>query len=50
MADKLADAGAISQRAVFRVAARYAKLDAGLKFGEYSIPAGASMEDDPASS
>jgi len=43
VADKLADAGAISSAAVFRVGARYANLDAGLRYGEYSIPAGASM-------
>lgn len=43
VADKLADAGAISSAAVFRIGARYANLDAGLRYGEYSIPAGASM-------
>ncbi len=45
VAGKLADAGAISNPALFRIAARYAHLDAGLKFGEYSIPARASMQD-----
>jgi len=41
----LAKAGAIRDETVFRIAARYADLDAGLKYGEYQIPAGASMED-----
>jgi UPF0755 protein len=45
VADGLAEQGAISNETVFRVAARYTKLDQGLKFGEYSIPAGASMQD-----
>jgi UPF0755 protein len=44
VADKLAEAGAISNPMLFRIAARYAELEAGLKFGDYSIPAGASME------
>lgn len=43
--DKLVAAGAIGNPTVFRVAARYTKLEDGLKFGEYQIPAGASMED-----
>ena len=42
---KLAAAGAISNATVFRIAARYTDLEAGLRFGEYSIPAGASMEE-----
>lgn len=41
IAQLLADAGAISDPLVFRVAARLA--DARLKAGEYAIPAGASM-------
>ena len=41
----LAEAGAIRNETVFRIAARYTDLDAGLKYGEYQIPAGASMED-----
>ena len=45
VADRLAEAGAISNASVFRIAARYADLDAGLRFGEYSIPAGASMRE-----
>ena len=42
---KLAKGGAISDPRLFRVAARYTGQDAGLKFGEYEIPAGASMKD-----
>ncbi len=45
VADKLAAAGAISNASIFRVAARYEDLDQGLKFGEYSIPPGASMQE-----
>ena len=37
--------GAISSAGVFRIAARYSDLDAGVRFGEYSIPAGASMQE-----
>jgi UPF0755 protein len=42
--EKLAEGGAIGHPALFRIAARYTELDRGLKFGEYEIPAGASME------
>jgi UPF0755 protein len=45
VADRLAEAGAISNASVFRIAARYSDLDAGLRFGDYSIPAGASMRE-----
>jgi UPF0755 protein len=45
VADRLGEAGAISSPSIFRIAARYSKLDAGLRFGEYSIPAGASMRE-----
>lgn len=45
VAEGLAKAGAIRNETVFRIAARYAGLDAGLKYGEYEIPAGASMQD-----
>ena len=41
---ELADKGAISSESLFRIAARYTGAEAGLKFGEYQIPAGASME------
>ncbi len=43
--DKLTKLGAIEHPQIFGIAARYAKLDAGIKFGEYEIPAGASMQD-----
>ena len=43
--DKLREQGAISNATVFRIAARYSNLEEGLKFGEYNIPAGASMEE-----
>jgi UPF0755 protein len=42
--NRLAEAGAISNPSVFRIGARYTDLDAGLRFGEYEFPAGASME------
>jgi UPF0755 protein len=45
IADKLAEQGAISSPTVFRLAARYTDLDQELKFGEYEIPAGASMRE-----
>ncbi len=43
--DKLQELGAISSPTIFRMAARYSGADNDLKFGEYEIPAGASMED-----
>ena len=43
--EKLADAGAIGNRMLFRIAARYDELDAGLRYGDYRIPAGASMRE-----
>lgn len=45
VADRLAEDGIISSQQIFRMAARYTGQDAGLKFGEYSVPAGSSMED-----
>ncbi|PZQ51651.1 MAG: endolytic transglycosylase MltG [Rhodovulum sulfidophilum] len=45
VARKLEDGGAISDAALFRVAARYTKQDQGLRYGEYQIPAGASVRD-----
>ena len=45
VADKLAGAGAISNASIFRIAARYENLDQGLRFGEYNISAGASMQE-----
>lgn len=44
VSDRLEEAGAIDSAAMFRIAARYTKLDGGLKFGEYEFPAAASME------
>ncbi len=41
----LENAGAISNPTVFRMAARYTGADRSLKFGDYLIPAGASMEE-----
>lgn len=43
--DALDAAGAISNPSIFRVAARYTDMESGLRFGEYEIPAGASMQD-----
>ena len=45
VAAKLEAGGAIRQDTIFRIAARYTKQDQGLRFGEYEIPAGASMKD-----
>jgi len=45
VADRLAEAGAISSARIFRIGARYTEQGAGLRFGDYSIPAGASMRD-----
>jgi UPF0755 protein len=41
----LEEAGAIEHPSVFRVGARYTGLDQGLRYGEYEIPPGASMEE-----
>lgn len=41
---RLVDAGAITNPTVFRLAARYTGGDRGLKFGDYEVPQGASME------
>lgn len=43
--DRLMEAGAIDNPSIFRVAARYTGKDNQLKFADYEIPAGASMED-----
>ncbi len=45
VAQQLAESGAIAHPGLFRVAARYTEMDGGLRFGEYEIPAGASMEE-----
>lgn len=42
---RLAEAGAISNPTVFRLAARYSGADRELKFGDYMIPPGATMEE-----
>lgn len=43
--DRLSELGLISSPVIFRMAARYSGADADLKFGEYEVPAGASMAD-----
>jgi UPF0755 protein len=45
VADRLADAGVISNPYIFRLAARYSGMENNLKFGDYAIPAKASMEE-----
>lgn len=45
VSNRLVDQGIVKNGTVLRVGARYAGLDSGLRFGEYEIPAGASMED-----
>jgi len=44
IADRLQDEGFISSAVLFRLGARYNKEDTGLKFGEYEIASGSSME------
>jgi UPF0755 protein len=43
IADDLAAAGVIDNATLFRIGARYADRADGLRFGEYRVPAGASM-------
>ncbi len=43
--DELAAKGVIRNAAIFRIGARYTGRDTSLRFGEYAIPAGASMDD-----
>ena len=45
VADRLEEAEIISDATLFRVAARYAGRDDDLKFGNYAVPAGASMNE-----
>lgn len=45
VADRLAEVGAISNPLIFRLAARYTGQEDKLKFGDYAIPARASMEE-----
>lgn len=44
IADRLQDEGFVSSAVLFRLGARYNQQDTGLKFGEYEIAAGSSME------
>jgi UPF0755 protein len=44
VSEKLAAAGAISNETLFRLGARYTGRDQGVRFGEYELAAGASME------
>lgn len=41
---RLEEAGAISDARIFRVGVKYAGLEQSMKFGEYLVPAGASMK------
>ncbi len=43
VSNKLAEAGAISNASIFRMGAEYTDMASKLKFGNYEIPAGASM-------
>ena len=43
--DSLLTVNAISNEKIFRVGARYTERDTKLKFGEYVLPAGASMDE-----
>lgn len=45
VAVRLEEAGIIENATIFKVGARYAGQDGKLKFGNYAVPAGASMED-----
>ena len=45
ISERLEEAGAIESASIFRVMARYRGDDGNLKFGDYEIPAGASMEE-----
>ena len=45
ISERLEERGLISNSTIFRIAARYNGDDARLKFGEYKIPAYASMEE-----
>lgn len=45
VADRLEEAGIIESATVFKIGARYAGQDNKLKFGNYAVPAAASMEE-----
>jgi UPF0755 protein len=44
VSENLAEAGAVSSAAIFRLGTEYADAAGDLRFGSYEIPAGASME------
>jgi UPF0755 protein len=44
VSEDLAEAGAVSSAAIFRLGTEYADAAGDLRFGSYEIPAGASME------
>jgi UPF0755 protein len=44
VSDRLEEQGLISNGQIFRIAARYSQQDQSLKFGEYKLPAYASMD------
>lgn len=43
VSDRLAEEGAVSNASIFRIGVQYAGMAQDLKFGNYEIPAGASM-------
>lgn len=45
VSENLFEAGAISNEQLFRIGARYTKRDTKLKFGEYVLPSGVSMDE-----
>lgn len=45
VAERLEEAGAISDRRLFSIAARYTDQDQGLRYGEYEFAAGASLRE-----
>lgn len=45
ISQRLEEAGIIGNAQIFRIAARYTGKDTRLKFGEYEMPAGVSMEE-----
>ena len=45
VSERLVYAGAISSEKIFRIGAKYSERDNKLKFGEYVLPAGSSMDE-----
>lgn len=45
VADRLEEQGVVTSATLFRIGARYAGAEQGLKFGDYAVPAGATMGD-----